>query len=239
MTASASRTDTSQPAGAEVAGRRRSRVVALAVAASLSIHLLGWFLLQRASTAAGANAGTRPRIALRVELIPARPAPVASARDAGRAGPAAGGRGVDNAGRSTQRSAAIATSRMTMRSPSDARGVSHRQRETSAGSIADRSDNHPETASGSGPDLDWRRDLDAIGARQAVARTRSPAQAAVGALGASSGGVAARRDTVDARLADGMSDARRADCQHAYSGAGLLALPMLALDAVRDTGCKW
>ncbi|MEK7897898.1 hypothetical protein [Burkholderia contaminans] len=51
--------------------------------------------------------------------------------------------------------------------------------------------------------------------------------------------MAARRDTVDARLADGMSDARRADCQHAYSGAGLLALPMLALDAVRDTGCKW
>ncbi|MCA8099049.1 hypothetical protein [Burkholderia contaminans] len=239
MTASASRTDTSQPPGAEVAGRRRSRVVALAVTVSLSVHLLGWFLLQRASTAAGPNAGTPPRIALRVELIPARPAPVASARDAGRAGPAAGGRGVDNAVRSTQRSAAIATSRVTMRSPSDARGVSRRQRETSAGLTEDRSENHPETASGSGPDLDWRRDLDAIGARQAVARTRSPAQAAVGALGAPSGGVAARRDTVDARLADGMSDARRADCQHAYSGAGLLALPMLALDAVRDTGCKW
>jgi len=235
MTVSASRTDTSPPRCVETAGCRQSRIVALAVAVSVSIHLLGWFVLQRASTATGLKAGAPPRITLRVELIPARPVPGGRARDAGRTGPVAGEGGVESAVRSTKRSAAVATSRMTMRSTSDVAGVSHRQGETPAGAIANRFENHPETASS--PDLDWRRDLDAIGSRHAAAR--SPAQAAVGALGASSGGSAASRDTVDAKLADGMSDARRADCRHAYSGAGLLALPMLALDAVRDTGCKW
>ncbi|WP_334041576.1 hypothetical protein [Burkholderia ambifaria] len=234
MTVSASRTDTSPPRRVETAGCRRPRIVALAVAVSVSIHLLGWFVLQQASTATGLKAGARPRITLRVELIPARPAPGGRARDAGRTGPVAGEGGVERAVRSTKRSAAVATSRMPMRSTSEVAGVSHRQRETPGGAIANRFENHPETASR--PDLDWRRDLDAIGSRHAAAR--SPAQAAVGALGASSGS-AASRDTVDARLADGMSDARRADCRHAYSGAGLLALPMLALDAVRDTGCKW
>ncbi|WP_423371012.1 hypothetical protein [Burkholderia sp. LMG 32019] len=235
MTVSASRTDTSPPRRVEAAGRRRSRIVALAVAASVSLHLLGWFVLQRASTVAGPKAGARPRVALRVELIPARPVPVASAHGAGRIGPAAGGRGAEGAEPSTKRSAAVAASRMTTRSSSDAAGVSHPQGETPAAAIAGRRELRPETAPG--PDLDWRRDLDAIGSRPAAAR--SPAQAAVGALGASSGGMAARRDTVDARLADGVSEARRTDCRQAYSRAGLLALPMLALDAVRDTGCKW
>ncbi|KAG8152867.1 hypothetical protein BFF94_013275 [Burkholderia catarinensis] len=235
MTVAASPADASRPRRVEATGRRRSRIVALAVAASVSIHLLGWFVLQRASTTAGPKSGALPRIALRVELIPARPAPAASVRDTGRTGPAARGFGSVGAVQSTKRSAAVAAPRMTTRSSSDTESVSHRQRETPAGAIADRPGTHPGTASS--PDLDWRRDLDAIGSRPAAART--PAQAAVGALGASSGGVAARRDTVDARLADGMSDARRADCRHAYSGAGLLALPMLALDAVRDTGCQW
>ncbi len=192
-------------------------------------------MLQRASTVAGPNAGARPRLALRVELIPARPVPVAGVPDAGRTGPAASGRGAEGAVSSTKRSAAVAVSRMTTRPSSDPEGVSHRQGETPAGAIATRRE--PRSENAPGPDLDWRRDLDAIGSRHAAAH--SPAQAAVGALGASSGGVAARRDTVDARLAEGMSNARRTDCRHAYSRAGLLALPMLALDAVRDTGCKW
>lgn len=192
-------------------------------------------MLQRASTVAGPNAGARPRLALRVELIPARPMPAAGVPDAGRTGHAASGRGAEGAVSSTKRSAAVAVSRMTTRASSNTGGISRRQGETAADAIATRRDPDPEPASG--PDLDWRRDLDAIGSRHAA--TRSPAQAAVGALGASSGGVAARRDTVDARLADGVSNARRTDCRHAYSRAGLLALPMLALDAVRDTGCKW
>ena len=235
MTVSASRTDASPSRLVGVAGRRRPRIVALAVVASVSIHLLGWFVLQRASTVAGPNAGARPRLALRVELIPARPVPVAGVPDAGRTGPAASGRGAEGAVSSTKRSAAVAASRMTTRPSSNAEGVSRRQGERAADAIATRRDPDPEPASG--PDLDWRRDLDAIGSRHAAAR--SPAQAAVGALGASSGGVAARRDSVDARLADGVSNARRTDCRQAYSHAGLLALPMLALDAVRDTGCKW
>lgn len=31
----------------------------------------------------------------------------------------------------------------------------------------------------------------------------------------------------------------RADCKHAYSGYGLLAVPFLLKDAVTDSGCKW
>ncbi|MXN75916.1 hypothetical protein GR157_14380 [Burkholderia sp. 4701] len=85
--------------------------------------------------------------------------------------------------------------------------------------------------------VDWRRDLDAIGTPRSVGR--SPAAAAIGALGASSGGIAQRRDTVDATLARGVSEARRADCRNAYAGMGLLAIPVLALDTVRDAGCKW
>lgn len=187
MTVSASRTDGSPSRLAGVAGRRRSRIVALAVVASVSIHLLGWFVLQRASTLAGPNAGARPRLALRVELIPARPVPAAGVPDAGRTGHAASGRGAEGAVSSTKRSAAVAASRMTTRASSNTEGISRRHGETPADAIATRRDPDPEPASG--PDLDWRRDLDAIGSRHAA--TRSPAQAAVGALGASSGGVAA------------------------------------------------
>ncbi|KFG94194.1 hypothetical protein GQ56_0127775 [Burkholderia paludis] len=236
MTAAARRTDASRPQRGDPARRRRARIVALAVAASVSIHLSGWFVLQRALSAAGPKAGARPGIALRVELILARAALVANAPADGEAGPSEGAR---STGRATQRSAAIATSRLALHASalSDTPRVLDppRQRETPAGAVASGDENRVQTASDA--EVDWQRDLDAIGARQAVAR--SPAQAAVGALGTSSGGLAPRRDTVDARLAGGMSDARRADCRQAHAGAGLLALPMLALDAVRDTGCRW
>ncbi|WP_175881393.1 hypothetical protein [Burkholderia sp. BCC0044] len=228
MTAAASPTDAAGTRRVDAAGRRRSRVVALAVVVSISIHLLGWLLLQRVSTAVGPKTVERPRTALRVELIPARPAPEVIAREVGPAGPSAGGRGTVQ---SAKRSAAVANARRAARSSADAPSTSHRQSRTTA----DADDSPPATAAS--PDLDWRRDLDAIGAQPRAAR--SPAQAAVGALGASSGGMLPRRRTVDAKLADGMSGARRADCRHAYAGAGLLALPMLALDAVRDTGCQW
>ncbi|NTZ84756.1 hypothetical protein FCJ61_17545 [Burkholderia metallica] len=228
MTVAASPTDAARTRRVDAAGHRRSRVVALAVAVSVSIHVLGWLVLQRASTMGGPTTGERPRTALRVELIPARPKPEVIAREIGRVGPSAGGRG---AVQSAKRAAAVANARRAARSSPDAPSTPHRQ----SGMTADARDNAPATAAS--PDLDWRRDLDAIGAPQRAAR--SPAQAAVGALGASSGGALPRRRTVDAKLADGMSGARRADCRNAYAGAGLLALPMLALDAVRDTGCQW
>ncbi|CDN60253.1 hypothetical protein I35_1730 [Burkholderia cenocepacia H111] len=232
MTAAASPTDAARTRRVDAGGRRRSRVVALAVAVSVSIHVAGWFVLQWAPRPAGPNTGEKPRIALRVEWIPARPAPEVIARETGRAGPSPGRRGT---GQSAKRSAAVADARRAARPSPDAPGTSRRPSETRAGPSAAARDGRPATAASA--DFDWRRDLDAIGARQRAAR--SPAQAAVGALGASSGSAAPRRRTVDAQLADGVSGARRADCRHAYAGAGLLALPMLALDAVRDTGCQW
>lgn len=220
MTVAASPTEAARRRGVGAAGRGRPCIVALAVAVSVSIHLLGWFVLQRASTATVPKAAARPRVALRVELIPARPVPEAIARDA--VSP-------------TRRSASAATARRAARSSPGEPGVLSVQRGTGVGAIANLSDSHPVATTG--PEIDWRRDLGAIGARDAT--VRSPAQAAIGALGASSGVLAPRSRTVDERLAGGMSDARRADCRNAHASAGLLALPMLALDAVRDTGCKW
>ncbi|SMG00505.1 hypothetical protein [Burkholderia singularis] len=79
--------------------------------------------------------------------------------------------------------------------------------------------------------------LDAIGSPRRVAP--SVAAAAVGALGASSGAPAPRNDTAASRLTHQISEAARADCRRAHAQMGLLAIPALALDALRDTGCKW
>jgi len=40
-------------------------------------------------------------------------------------------------------------------------------------------------------------------------------------------------------LAKGIAKAARPDCLNAYSGAGLLAVPLLLRDTVSDHGCKW
>lgn len=44
-----------------------------------------------------------------------------------------------------------------------------------------------------------------------------------------------RRDVA----AEAIAKSARGDCRNAYSGLGLLALIPLAVDAVRDGGCKW
>jgi hypothetical protein len=234
MTA-ASRIDASSLRAGEARRRqRRPHVVALACVAALSLHVLGWFVLQWTSSAAGTarpKVDASARIALSVRLIPemppaprSPPLPLAAARIA----PDAGTRGT---ARSARRSAVAPNARNTTRSLAndatgahDAANAALERREQSADARA-------------APDVDWARDLATIGSAGAVGR--SAAQATVNALGASAASVAPRRPTVDATLASGMSNARRADCRNAYAGAGLLALPMLALDAVRDTGCKW
>jgi hypothetical protein len=45
--------------------------------------------------------------------------------------------------------------------------------------------------------------------------------------------------SVQERLADEVAKSARADCRTAYSGAGLLAIPMLIWDSVKQEGCKW
>ncbi|UOB54109.1 hypothetical protein MRS60_09335 [Burkholderia pyrrocinia] len=236
MTAAASPTDASpwRAAGA-AARRRRLGVVAVAFAIAASIHVLGWFVLRWASPTVGAarpEVGAPARPALSVVLIPARPVQPPATGMAGRTG--RNGK-VGGNGRAPERSGAAANARMPARSLPDAFGTLHARTDAPAGVAPDGRDNRP--ANASMPDVDWGRDLASIGVRRASGR--STADAAIDALGASSGHAAPRRDTVDARLAGGMSRAHRVDCRSAYSGAGLLALPMLALDAVRDTGCKW
>ena len=41
------------------------------------------------------------------------------------------------------------------------------------------------------------------------------------------------------KLAEGVEAAAKADCRKAYSDSGLLAAVPLAIDAVRDKGCRW
>ena len=41
------------------------------------------------------------------------------------------------------------------------------------------------------------------------------------------------------KLADDIAKSARPDCRQAYSGMGLLAAAPLALDALRDKGCRW
>lgn len=59
-------------------------------------------------------------------------------------------------------------------------------------------------------------------------------------------GAAAAADAAQPSARDGESamarrieQSARADCRDAYSGLGLLAAPLLLVDAVRKDGCKW
>jgi hypothetical protein len=43
----------------------------------------------------------------------------------------------------------------------------------------------------------------------------------------------------EAKLGRAIAAAARPDCRSAYSGAGILAIPLLLVDFVTDTGCSW
>ncbi|WP_321871129.1 hypothetical protein [Burkholderia ubonensis] len=219
---------------------RRLGVGVLAFVVALSLHLLGWLALRSASMAervARLPAADTARRALSVELIPlqtpAQPrrapatiAPVRGRTDAAESGGARPLRDRD----------ASMTTRVPARSSAAATRMPKAEAVTRADAVS-----APESspADAPAPGVGWRRDLDAIGAPRTVGR--SPAAATISGLGASSGAVAgaSRRTTAVATLARGMSEARRADCRNAYAGMGLLAIPALAIDAVRDAGCKW
>ncbi|KWI09817.1 hypothetical protein [Burkholderia ubonensis] len=213
---------------------RRLGVGVLAFVVALSLHLLGWLALRSASMAERAArlpAADTARRALSVELIPLqtpaqpRRAPATIAPVRGRTDAAASG----GARPLRDRDAS-----MTTRVPARSSAAATRMPKADAVSAPESS-----PADAPAPGVDWRGELDAIGAPRTVGR--SPAAATISGLGASSGmgtGVS-RRATTDATLARGMSEARRADCRNAYAGMGLLAIPALAIDAVRDAGCKW
>ncbi|OJA34124.1 hypothetical protein BGV47_22820 [Burkholderia ubonensis] len=219
---------------------RRLGVGVLAFVVALSLHLLGWLALRSASMAERAArlpAADTARRALSVELIPLqtpaqpRRAPATIAPVRGRTDAAASG-----GARPLRDRDASMTTRVPARSSAAAPRMPKAEAVTRADAVS-----APESspADAAAPGVDWRGDLDAIGAPRTVGR--SPAAATISGLGASSGmgtGVS-RRATTHATLARGMSEARRADCRNAYAGMGLLAIPALAIDAVRDAGCKW
>ncbi|KVD05399.1 hypothetical protein [Burkholderia ubonensis] len=213
---------------------RRLGVGVLAFVVALSLHLLGWLALRSASMAERAArlpAADTARRALSVELIPLQ-TPAQPRRAPATIAPVRGR--TDAAGAGGARPLRDRDASMTTRVPARSSAAAPRMPKADAVSAPESS-----PADAPAPGVDWRGDLDAIGAPRTVGR--SPAAATVSGLGASSGmgtGVS-RRATTDATLARGMSEARRADCRNAYAGMGLLAIPALAIDAVRDAGCKW
>ncbi|KVV31938.1 hypothetical protein WK79_05125 [Burkholderia ubonensis] len=221
-------------------GARRLGVGVLAFVVALSLHLLGWLALRSASTAERAArlpaADTAGR-ALSVELIPLQ-TPAQPRRAPATIAPVRGR--TDAAGSGGARPLRDRDASMATRVPARSSAAAPRMPKAEAVARAD-AVSAPESspADAPAPGVDWRGDLDAIGAPRTVGR--SPAAATISGLGASSGAVAgaSRRTTADATLARGMSEARRADCRNAYAGMGLLAIPALAIDAVRDAGCKW
>ncbi|KVN48802.1 hypothetical protein [Burkholderia ubonensis] len=214
---------------------RRLGVGVLAFVVALSLHLLGWLALRSASMAERAArlpAADTARRALSVELIPLQ-TPAQPRRAPATIAPVRGR--TDAAGAGGARPLRDRDASMTTRVPARSSAAAPRMPKADAVSA-------PESgpADAPAPGVDWRGDLDAIGAPRTVGR--SPAAATISGLGASSGmgtGVSRRATTTDATLARGMSEARRADCRNAYAGMGLLAIPALAIDAVRDAGCKW
>ncbi|WP_231716601.1 hypothetical protein [Burkholderia ubonensis] len=203
-----------------------------------SLHLLGWLALRSASMAE--RAARLPvvepeRRALNVELIPLQ-TPAQPRREPATIAPMRGRTGAAGSGgaRPLRDRGAGMTTHVPARSAKAAARLPKAEAVTRADTMS-ADENSP--ADAQAPGVDWRRDLDAIGAPRTVGR--SPAAVAISGLGAASGAGVSRRATVDATLARGMSEARRADCRNAYSGMGLLAIPALALDAVRDAGCKW
>ncbi|WP_431819348.1 hypothetical protein [Burkholderia sp. F1] len=214
------------------ARRQRLGVGALAFVVVASLHLLGWLALRSASMAERAArlpAVEPARRALSVKLIPSR-APAQPRREPATIAPVRGG--TDAAGSGGARPLRDRRAGLPTRVPTRSATSATRMPQADAVSAGE-----SRPADAPAPGIDWRRDLDAIGAPRTVGR--SPAAAAIGGLGASSGAGVSRRATVDATLARGMSEARRADCRNAYSGMGLFAIPALALDTVRDAGCNW
>nr|WP_232355202.1 hypothetical protein [Burkholderia oklahomensis] len=216
----------------------------LALAIATSIHVLAWLALERRPPSAadvstpGASTSYVPkpeRRALIVRLIPrSRPLPPPLLLPS------------PSPSLSARRAPAHAASMRGMRAAARA-GVRSPPRRGGGDTLPDPVQAHaeandaqwlpPQTPGATAAGANWRADLDSVGSFRSIGR--GSAAAAVGAAGTSSGLALPRKETAASTLAREMSKASRADCRNAYSGMGLLAIPALAIDAVRDDGCKW
>lgn len=208
------------PAGTRQHRRHRLGVGALALAFATSMHWLAWLALHATPAADGPMKPewSQPaQRALIVELIPPQPKPSAPIQSTATVTTSARDRSTAAARSSTsappRRSASPRPHPPIDTIPND---------ETQHVAIS------PED-SARGVDFRWRPDRDAIDPPRKV--WRSSAEAAIAG--------APRGETMVSPFARAVSEAARADCRHAYAGAGLLAIPALVIDTVRDSGCKW
>jgi hypothetical protein len=92
-----------------------------------------------------------------------------------------------------------------------------------------------EQASTTGVPLDWTRSLESVGAARSF-HYRSNAERAAAQAGAAS---PAEQRTTEGELKRRTAKAAKTDCRTAHASMGLLALPMLAYDALKDSTCRW
>ncbi|VVE78498.1 hypothetical protein [Pandoraea sputorum] len=79
--------------------------------------------------------------------------------------------------------------------------------------------------------IDWRKDIRGIEAHRPAGHGKTPQPFA--------GEAGNPRESATAVLDREMSKAARGDCRNRYSQMGLLAIPMLAVDALSQSGCQW
>lgn len=83
--------------------------------------------------------------------------------------------------------------------------------------------------------LGWQSAIDAVGAAPSF-RFRSNAERAAAQAGSAR---PAEPPVAEDELKRGTASAAKTDCRTAHASMGLLALPMLAYDALGDSKCRW
>jgi hypothetical protein len=85
------------------------------------------------------------------------------------------------------------------------------------------------------PPIDWQRALNNVGASRSLHYGSNAERVAEEASAAGS----VQRQPAEDELTRRATKAAKADCRTAHSSMGLLALPMLAYDALGDSRCRW
>ncbi|KAA0084040.1 hypothetical protein [Trinickia soli] len=95
---------------------------------------------------------------------------------------------------------------------------------------------HSATSAAVAPTVNWQSARGEIGTARSY-RYGSNAERATAAMGAGSASLppAPTQSEFERQTAK----AAKADCREAHANMGLLALPMLAYDALDDSGCRW
>jgi hypothetical protein len=206
--------------------RRHYGVVLVVVLIVALLHALVLSFL-RESVRAGATAARPAVVSLTARMIPPDTAPISSVP----AEEKTSSTSVHSAQHAKERRSQM-TERQAVRSnPKEQAIGTAAVRQDPAANTEPPSEANAHTSQKSDSNLNWQGDLKRIGKDRATRYEKtSPFDSPTAEV--------LSPPPVDV-LARGVSEAKRGDCRNAHAKAGLLALPMLALGAVSDSGCKW